>query len=399
MMSIHRIDEGMVRRNVLRLASIGQDETGAINRVFGSDFVNEERKEVISYFEECGMMTSVDSVGNVHGYYRPAGTMADEILLGSHLDSVKAGGMFDGTAGLVAAAECVRMLSETRYPSLFNLHVVATNGEEGNELGGTFGSRAMMGLLPLDDRDFLIKAEKYGYSGDRLRGAVMDTSKCRGWLGLHIEQGNRLNRQHRDVGIVTGIVGLQRYHIKVTGKSNHAGTTMMEERQDALVEASRIIGLADQLIREYGHHMVATIGEIHVFPNVPTVIPGKVDMVLEVRGLDRDLIERYVVDLSARIQPSGRVHVSNMVKKDPVVCDERFMKAMEKACGEDHISFAPMSSGATHDGNSMAKKMPIAMIFVPSRDGLSHCKEEWTDWDQLTTGVQVLYDTLRSLIR
>ena len=88
-----------------------------------------------------------------------------------------------------------------------------------------------------------------------------------------------------------------------------------------------------------------------------------------------------------------------MVKKDPVVCDERFMKAMEKACGEDHISFAPMSSGATHDGNSMAKKMPIAMIFVPSRDGLSHCKEEWTDWDQLTTGVQVLYDTLRSLIR
>lgn len=109
---MHRIDEALVRKNLLRLASIGRDESGAVNRVFGSDFINEEREETIRYFEECGMTTSVDAAGNVHGYYRPAGPMADEILLGSHLDSVKAGGMFDGTAGLVAAAECVRLLAE-----------------------------------------------------------------------------------------------------------------------------------------------------------------------------------------------------------------------------------------------------------------------------------------------
>lgn len=396
---MHRIDEALVRKNLLRLASIGRDESGAVNRVFGSDFINEEREETIRYFEECGMTTSVDAAGNVHGYYRPAGPMADEILLGSHLDSVKAGGMFDGTAGLVAAAECVRLLAEARYPSLFNIHVIAANGEEGNELGGTFGSRAMMGLLPLDDENFLKKAEKYGYSLEQLKEAKMDTSQCRGYLELHIEQGNRLNREKKDVGIVTGIVGLQRYHITVEGRSNHAGTTMMEERQDALVKAAGIITLADRLIRRYGHHMVATIGEIHVFPNVPTVIPGKVDMVLEVRGLDKELIEEYVADLSGRICTEEGISISNKVKKDPVTCDARFMEVLEKTCISDDISFAPMSSGATHDGNSMAKKMPIAMIFVPSKDGLSHCREEWTDFDQLAKGIQALYDTLRNLIR
>lgn len=396
-MAIGRINSNDVKRNLLRLASIGQDSSGAVNRVFGCIFMDQEKNEIIQYFQECGMTTSVDTVGNVHGMYSVAGEMADEIIIGSHYDSVKGGGMFDGTAGIVAAAECVREFASCRKQCLYNIHVIATNGEEGNELGGTFGSRALMGILPTENNDFLKKAMKYGYTALDLKNAQMNTRNCQGYLELHIEQGNILDNGGEKIGIVSGIVGLVRYIVHISGCSNHAGTTMMNQRDDALVKAASLITWVNKRIKEYGQKMVATVGEIHVYPNVPTVIPGEVSLIVEVRGLNGPSIYRFVQELTEKVNNTAGGSITCLVKKKPVTCSSRFMEIIKQACLAEELKYTIIQSGATHDGNSMALQMPIGMIFVPSKNGLSHCKEEWTSWEDLADGVQILYDTLVEL--
>lgn len=386
------MDTEKIKKQVLRLSRIGQDASGAVNRVFGSPFMKKEQEETQKYFRECGLETWMDPAGNIHGVYEPAGREAPVLFAGSHMDSVMGGGMFDGTAGLVAAAECARRLQEEKVPSRWNIHILATNGEEGNELGGTFGSRVMMGMIDLDNEEWMGKAKKFGYSREELEGARLDVSHAGAYMELHIEQGLTLCGHHEKIGIVEGIVGLQRHWIRIRGKNNHAGTTMMEDRDDALVRAAGVILEADRLVRSYGHRMVATACRLELTPNAPAVINGRADILLEHRGLDSGLLRRYIEELTEKIgNPS--VSVQPVVKKEPVQCSPALMNILEKVCGDSGVSCRRMPSGATHDGNAMASAMPIAMIFVPSRGGISHSREEWTDWDDLSCGVQVMYES------
>jgi hydantoinase/carbamoylase family amidase len=313
------------------------------------------------------------------------------------MDSVLGGGMFDGTAGLVAAAECARRIKEEKVPAKWNIHILATNGEEGNELGGTFGSRVMMGMVDTDNEEWMTKAGKFGFSRDDLEGARLDTSRAGAYLELHIEQGLTLEGHHEKIGIVEGIVGLQRHKIRIRGKNNHAGTTMMEDRDDALVKAARVILEADSLIRSYGHRMVATACRLELTPNAPAVINGQADILLEHRGLDSRLLSQYIEEL-ARKTADPSISMVPVVKKEPVQCSGILKNIIEQVCRETQTPCRRMPSGATHDGNAMASAMPIGMIFVPSRGGISHSREEWTDWEDLSCGVQVMYDTLCRII-
>ncbi|MDO4269078.1 MAG: M20 family metallo-hydrolase [Eubacteriales bacterium] len=387
----------LVKENLQRLGKIGTDLEGGISRVFGSTAMEEGKRAVEIYFRECGLRVYTDPAGNVHGLLSCGRPDAEDILLGSHLDTVKQGGLFDGLLGVVAAAEVCRRLTERKISLKKDLHVIATNGEEGNELGGTFGSRAMMGLLNLQDTDYAEKAERFGYSPRALRQARLDTARAVCWLELHIEQGPTLDRRGEKLGIVTGIVGLRRYRVTVLGESNHAGTTMMEDRNDALVSAAKLILMGDELARQMGNHLVETVGQLTLYPGSAPVIPGRVEMTLEIRNESNELLDAYLEEYRKRAQALAEIQIAPLVSKEPAVCDSRLIALMEQVCRDKKMAFRRMPSGATHDGNAMATQMPIGMLFVPSRNGISHSKEEWTDWEDIDRGLEIFYETVKRL--
>lgn len=391
------MDLETVRSNLERIAAIGADPEGGISRMFGTSFIQEAQPVLQEYFESCGMETWVDSVGNVHGLLRSGKKDAREILIGSHYDTVKQGGMFDGLMGVIAGAEAAREFHKENGSLTKDLHVIATNGEEGNDLGGTFGSRAMAGLLDVKSEAYLEKAKAFGYSKEDLCGAVLDTSRAQCYLELHIEQGPTLDKYKEQIGIVTGIVGLRRFKVTVHGISNHAGTTMMEDRDDALTFAAQIILMADELARETGHHFVKTFGIMHIFPCTVATIPNRVEMVLEIRNEDEKLMDRFMDIFTRKASQLAKVEIEPVVAKAPVKCSGKIAEITEEICKEEGIRYRIMPSGATHDGNAMASKVPIGMIFVPSRDGVSHSKEEWTDWKDVYTGISVLYKVIKKL--
>lgn len=380
-----------------KIAEIGKDEKGGISRTFGSIPLDQARVKIGEYFQECGMTVWYDTAGNVHGWLDCEKENAPEICMGSHLDTVKEGGMFDGLLGIVAAAECVRTLREEKISRSCNLHVIATNGEEGNDLGGTFGSRAMAGILPLDSPEYTEKLKKYGFSREKLSQAVLDPKDKLCYLELHIEQGPTLWKHGVEIGVVTGIVGLQRYKVTVHGKSNHAGTTMMEDRDDALVSAAKLILEGDRLARETGRNFVETVGNIHVYPGSAPVIPSRVEMILEIRNEDEGLMASFMYAYGIAAEKIAKTDIELLVKKSPITCSSKLTDVMEEVCEEQGISCRRMPSGATHDGNAMAKLMPVGMIFVPSKEGISHSSEEWTEWKDAWRGINVLVETVKKL--
>lgn len=381
----------------VRLGQIGGLK--GVNRLFGSEQYHKAAEAMCEYFNSIQMESYIDTVGNVHGIFHSENSDGREILIGSHLDTVKEGGIFDGLLGIVAGAECVRRLKQENVFLNYDIHVIATNGEEGNELGGTFGSSCLVGEMNTESVVFQEKAADYGLNAEKVSKAKMDFSKTRCYLELHIEQGEILEKQKQKIGVVTGIVGLQRYHIHIQGMSNHAGTTKMEYRRDALVAASQIILYGDELARSYPNSFVATFETFKVSPCVLAVINGEVDMVLECRSQDKMLMEQYMSEMQEVCRSMKEFHItmSPIVKKSPVKMQDDLIKTIEEVCKKQDIANCRMQSGATHDGNMYAHQVPVGMIFVPSRDGISHCSQEWTDWEDCIIGLEVLYQTLKTI--
>lgn len=388
-----------VRQEMLRLGSYGRGETGAITRLPFSEAYWGAAKLLRQDMQDCGLDSWIDSVGNVHGVHRCQTPGAKTLYVGSHLDTVREGGLYDGLLGVVAGLACAGELQKQHKTLHCNLHLLATNGEEGNDLGGTFGSRCMMGLLDPDQPGYLNIAGRYGIGRKEIEQARLDTADAAGYLELHIEQGKTLDEAGEDAGIVTGIVGLRRYQITVLGEANHAGTTMMEFRRDAMVAAAKLIVDIDQLVRQYGHQMVATVGQFALFPNSPPVIPGKAEFVLEMRSQETALMDQLLEQIQARARTLTQVEISfaPLVDKAPVHCDPTFVEVMDQVCRRSGIAFRRMSSGATHDGNAFALRMPIGMLFVPSRNGISHNGREFTPWEQVDRGARLLYETVLAL--
>ena len=370
-----------------------------MNRIFGSGAYSEAAEDMRQLFESLSMESYVDSVGNVHGIYRGGKKHEREILIGSHLDTVKDGGIYDGLLGIVAGAECVRRLTEEKQELSCDIHLIATNGEEGNELGGTFGSRCLVGAVDTADPVFMQKAAGYQLDREKIESAGYSFDRAAYYLELHIEQGPFLEMEKKKIGIVTGIVGLQRYHIHIKGMSNHSGTTMMQYRKDALVMAAELITYADKLARSYPEHFVATMQRFTVSPNSLAVINGEADMVLECRCSREEVMEDYCREIEAFCSRfgEGTVTMEPMVKKAPVLTDPALVRLGCQICKEKEIPFTEMPSGATHDGNMIATRVPIGMIFVPSHNGVSHSPEEYTSSEDCETGVEVLYQMLLAL--
>lgn len=382
------------------------DLAGWTRRVF-TPFDRAGREWVADRMADAGLQVETDAAGNLRGWLRASGTggQGGFIATGSHTDTVHGGGRFDGILGVLGAIEVARMLRDAGVRLEHDLLVVDFLGEEPNDFGlSCVGSRAMTGAL--DDshlglrdpsgRSLSEALEEAGADPDRIGDAVVDPGALQCFLELHIEQGKRLEKAGTPIGVVTGIVGIHRLHAFFKGQPDHAGTTAMGERRDAL------LGAAETALRieALGRSGVATTGRLESRPGALNVVPAEAEIWAEARSDDEGWlagfgrgVEGDVAEISGR---RGLVTSIEWVSREqPVasagwVCDK--VEEAARGCGLESLR---LPSGAGHDASYMARLGPMGMIFVPSRAGRSHCPEEWTDVEQIGSGIAVLAESLR----
>lgn len=382
------------------LAAIGWDEKEGMDRAsYGKNFL-EARDYLASKMQLAGMKIWVDSVGNLHGRYEGKNEDNPAILVGSHLDAVPHGGRYDGAVGILAGLEALQSIHEAKVLPDQPLEVIAFVAEESSPLGGTFGSRAIAGLVPLELNK---KAKEWsGLTVEDLREARIQPKNYQAYLELHIEQGPILERKHLSIGIPTGIVSIIRHKITLHGQANHAGTTPMSERRDAMKAAAELIADWNQWVEtrlKEKDDFVTNIGVFELQPNSPAVVPEEASFILEHRSLsdavDAEITTAFKEKLRAFSEYTPTMEP--VVSKPSVLLAEEVMAAVEKASAECGLSCQRMPSGASHDAAAMAHIMPTGMIFVPSVKGISHNKEEYTSDDDLLHGLHVLGETIINL--
>jgi len=254
----------------------------------------------------------------------------------------------------------------------------------------------MIGLQDPSEKALQSRLKNYDLTSADLKNSIRDIDKIKAFLELHVEQGVVLDRNEIPIGIVNGIAGITRYKIIVKGETNHAGTTPMNLRKDALTAAANLITKIEKIATSFTEPFVATVGKINVSPGAVNVIPGKVEMVLEMRDLEQDKIDLAIEKFKTEAKKieNAKIVFNKMIQKPPVETDNKIQNIIEKACNDNNISYKFMASGAGHDAKEIARKIPSGMIFVPSKDGKSHCPEEWTNWDDIYRGVEVLLNTI-----
>jgi N-carbamoyl-L-amino-acid hydrolase len=366
--------------------------------------------------EEAGLQVRLDEGGNLIGRREGRDAGAAPLVTGSHCDTVMEGGRFDGIIGVLAGIEVAHTLHEQGITLVHPLEVIDFLSEEPSDYGiSCVGSRAYAGTLDAkmlasrraDGQTLAEGMRNVGARPEALDGPLRPAGSTAAFIELHIEQGPVLEARKIPIGVVTHIVGIRRAGITVDGRPDHAGTTPMDLRRDALVGAARLIDAACLRARELdgaGRYVVATVGHIEVSPNAANAVPGRVDMVLEVRSDDEQVVATFAEALLAdnaerlrdlRVQASVRPLTLSGVTR----CAPRVMQAIEDAAGALGYDSMRLPSGAGHDGVHVAHTGPIGMIFIPCLDGRSHCAQEWIEPTQLLDGTRVLYQALLELDR
>ncbi len=381
-------------KTVKELGTIGWTDSGLQRVTFSPDFIK-GRNYVADIMQDAGMTVRIDRIGNIFGRYNI--TKGDRtILTGSHLDSVAGGGIYDGHLGVLSSIEAARSLYEQ---DLLNnsLEVVGFNGEEGSPLGGTFGSRSICGDFTQLPTDLVLQS--YALTKEDIYSSKVDFNLYKCFLELHIEQGPVLWRRNIPIGIPTAIVGITRYKVTIIGQTNHAGTTPMEERCDAMREAIRIINEWYKIVDELPErNFVYNIGKINLTPNEPPVIAGKAEFVIEMRSTDHKVVDLLVNHLSNIIDTATLPTTKEkLIDKDPVLLNIDLRKTIQNVCKEQNLMYLDMPSGAGHDASPISKHIPTAMIFIPSINGVSHSKDELSSVEDMITGVSTLEKVLYEL--
>jgi N-carbamoyl-L-amino-acid hydrolase len=370
---------------------------------------SEQYREATDYLahlmaKEARLSVRRDTAGNLIGRREGKSRDAPAIMVGSHLDTVRGGGRFDGVVGVVAGLEIATVLEEMRINLNHALEVVAFLAEEPSPFGiSTIGSRAMIGNLDQETLNSLAdengrtleQAIRY-MDGDpgNIDLARRSPEELLAFLELHIEQGPCLEAQNIELGIVTGIVSITRGTIDIIGKNDHAGTTPMNSRTDALAAAAEIVLCLEKVCRTTPD-IVGTVGQMEVSPNAANVVPGMVALGMELRGLDdqriAETIRQFENDLT-RIQTTRRVSINHKIwlSSPGVILDKDLVDLAAATCKKLGMSCRLLPSGAGHDAGHLAQIAPAGMIFVPSKDGRSHCPEEWTDFEHIGCGVELL---------
>ena len=396
---VFMININRVMRDITIVGEIGRNDGQGITRVAFSDEYNQATKILINLMEETGLDVKVDPVGNVIGLKKGLDNSLPSIILGSHLDTVVNGGLYDGLLGIVSGLEFIRAINENNYVNIHPIEVIAFNAEEGSEMGGTFGSRAMLGQINLEDDNLINKAKIYNLGKQDLINSIRYPGAIKCFIELHIEQGGILDNNDISIGIVNGIAGITRYKITIQGESNHAGTTPMNLRKDALIEACKVILKSEEIVRSIGGSIVSNIGIVKIFPGAVNVIPGKVELILELRDLEQKEIGKAInIIINENIPNEGyKIDFLEITKKEPIKLDSNIIRIIEDCCISNNIKYMIMPSGAGHDAKEFAQFVPSGMIFVKSKNGVSHCPEEFSEINDIEIGIKILYETIIAL--
>lgn len=400
------IDGRLVTEYLDRLYGIGALPSGGVWRPVYSRAWDEARALVRGWLEDAGLAVREDAVGNVFG--RLEGSESGRVVMvGSHIDTVYAGGRLDGALGVVGAIAAVRALMASEPGPRRTVEVFVSCEEEDSRFVCDFwGSRAVLGQVHPGE------AERYRdvdgvRMGDAMRGVGLDPARVRdaarndlaAFLELHIEQGPVLEREGVALGVVEAISGLNRIAVTIAGKADHAGTTPIALRSDALLAAARVVERVRELADRLGEPARATVGRLFVRPNQPNIVPGSAELIVDCRHPDRARQERLSDDIRAECARIGRdsgveVTTDVLVDQPPTAMDPQLARLVDDAIRARGLSFRRMVSGAGHDSQILGRAIPAAMIFVPSHGGRSHSPAEHTPEEQLMPGVQALADAL-----
>lgn len=404
------IDMDRLRALLDGVNTFGADPaTGGYNRIGFSEADMAVRRWFKQQLAADGFAVSQDAAANIFGRYGPVG--APSIMVGSHLDTVPDGGAFDGSLGVCVGLECLCALRDAGITPTIPIEVVATAEEEGR-FGGMLGSQAITGQLAQDwidvatDPDGLtltdaMRAE--GLDPDDLMSAARPPGSILAFLELHIEQGPLLEAASLPIGIAHAVSGVCHLAVRFKGKANHSGTTPMALRADAFAGLAEVAGSISAVIDDQGTEQSRiTIGKVDLQPNFPHTIPGSADFSIIIRDTDEAVMRKLVEELNARIRAAARHHrleaaVAERSWLSPVTLDAELANLLVEEAARLNIGAMTMPSGAGHDAQTMQAFCPAALIFVPSRGGVSHSPEEWTDWPEIEQGARLMLSALHRL--
>jgi allantoate deiminase len=404
------VDGERLWRRLSELAEIGKRESGGVTRLSFTDEERSAKDLVASFMQEAGLAVSEDAVGNLFGRREGSDPNAPAVLVGSHVDSVYDGGNFDGPLGVLAGIEVAQAMEEGGVETDHPVEVVAFTDEEGARFSfGMIGSRALAGTLSEGD---LQHQDADGISiADAMRKCDLDPARigeaarprdslaC--YLELHIEQGRVLEDEDLPLGVVTGIAAPVWRRVVFEGETGHAGTAPMQLRRDALAAAAEVVGIVEEEASATGTS-VGTVGQLGVEPGGINIIPGRVELSLDLRDIDedtRDQIEERILERSRRVCEGRGVGFETEVlqRMTPVSCSETVRGTIRAACEGLGLGTRDLASGAAHDGMQLAGLCQVGMVFVRSREGVSHSPDEWSSKKDCTAGADVLYHTALDL--
>ena len=402
-----RANPDRLEQRIKALGEYGANREGGVSRVAFSNADIGGRAFIMDLMREVGLSVRVDTAGNIIGRREGSAEGLPVIMFGSHIDSVPGGGNYDGDVGVIGAIEAIQLLNENGLSTRHPLEVVSFTDEE----GGLTGSRAMVGQL--SDRTLEVMSHsgltiregirEVGGDPNRLDLAERKPGELLAFIELHIEQGAILHQEHINIGVVEGIVGIRWWDVTIEGFANHAGTTPMDKRWDAMVSAAELTLAINHVATSMPGRQVATVGRIRAEPGAPNVIPGEVVMSLEIRDLDalkmQQVFERIQAEAKqiadARFTPIRFSEID--VASPPALTDQQMRRIIANSADELGMSFKLMPSGAGHDAQDMTHIAPTGMIFVPSVNGVSHSPKEFTTAQDMANGASVLLKTVLAI--
>lgn len=403
-MNVERFQETLMSINKFGLSERG------MNRLAYTEAEQNAVHYMIGLFKQEGMEVNTDAVGNVIAKREGLNPELPAVACGSHIDTVYNGGKYDGTIGVLAGLELVRHLNEYDIKTEHPIEVIIFACEESARFGAaTIGSKAMTGLLRGADVESLVDKDgiklyealtKCGFNPKHLSTAKRGSDELKAFYELHIEQGPVLEESSTPIGIVTGIAAPTRFNLIINGQAAHSGTTPMNYRKDAFLGATEIaLALENAVQTETKFGTVVTIGECIVTPGAMNVVPEKAELKIDIRStseLSKQRMKQHLLQTIEQVSKKRDLSISTIELCDdrPVEMDEDCIQAIKDSCEELNLTYVEMASGAGHDTMNIALLCPVGMVFVPSENGLSHNKAEYTPVEKIMKGVQVLIDIM-----
>lgn len=396
-----------LNESINRLAKIGKQADGSICRLAFTPEDLQARYLVQQWIVDAGMTVKTDAAGNMIGTYAGKAKQAPALCTGSHIDTVPSGGCFDGVLGVLAGIEVVRTLRENNLHLNHPIQVIVFSDEESTMIGcqaiaGTVLQQSPERYQPKVDGSIQTCLEIVGGNWEQLATAKCDRSDIAAFVELHVEQGAVLESTSKDIGVVLGVVGMRRQLITITGQANHAGTTPMSMRQDALVAAAQVVLAVRNIALRMPSQPVATVGYLEVSPNAVNIIPGKVELSVDIRDLSQACLDEMVKQLSQEVQAiatdtNTQIALAPQLCVEPTLAAQKVQTTIGSVCEQLGLSYCQLPSRAGHDALEMGRITDMGMIFVPSQAGVSHSESEYTSPQQCTQGVNVLLQTLMEL--